>query len=283
METRWLYTTSENFTSLREISKDTCVIPMGCIEKHGLHLPLGTDILQANHIAFKASQIEPVCIFPDFTFGDISENSPTRPNGSISLPVETIMLLLEQLCEQIARNGFKKIMIYNGHGGNISWLKTFLRKLDQKPHDFVVVVFNIRCGIMERIAKSKTFKGLNDDDIKLAMDCLENRPEDGHGGYSETSFMLATAPESVKMDRLGIISGKSRNLTKKYKSVGITIRDGGWEIDYPNWLECDEPIGCNERIGEVAVKLESERLAKAIKFLKDDQDLIKWNQEKHIL
>ena len=64
METRWLYKTSSNFAALREESKNVCVIPMGCVEKHGLHLPLGTDILHASHIAYLASQVEPVCIFP---------------------------------------------------------------------------------------------------------------------------------------------------------------------------------------------------------------------------
>ena len=43
METRWLYTTSENFPALVEASKEVCVVPLGCVEKHGLHLPLGTD------------------------------------------------------------------------------------------------------------------------------------------------------------------------------------------------------------------------------------------------
>ena len=67
METRWLYTTSENFPALREAAKETCVIPMGCVEKHGLHLPLGTDIITVSRRAYLASQIEPVCVFPDFT------------------------------------------------------------------------------------------------------------------------------------------------------------------------------------------------------------------------
>lgn len=279
METRWLYTTSENFTALREASKDTCIIPMGCVEKHGLHLPLGTDILQASHIAWQASQLETVCVFPDFTFGDISENFPNKPAGNISIPVETEMLLLEQLSEQIASNGFKKIIVYNGHGGNVSWLNTFLRKLENKPHDFVMVVVNIRCGVMERIAKAKAFKGLTEEDRELTMKCKENRPVDGHAGYSETAYMMAVAPESVKMDRLGIVSGKSLELTKKYREMGITIRDHGWSINYPNCIDSDDPVGCNERIGKTAVKLEAERLARAIKYIKEDESLIKWHNE----
>ena len=109
METRWLYTTSENFPALVEASKGVCVIPMGCVEKHGLHLPLGTDIIHSSYIAHMASQMENVCVFPDFTFGDVSVNSAVYPHGSmpagsITLSVELEMMLLEELCEQMARN-----------------------------------------------------------------------------------------------------------------------------------------------------------------------------------
>ena len=50
METRWLYVTSEELEKLRDEVKGVCVIPMGAIEKHGLHLPLGTDIIQASFL-----------------------------------------------------------------------------------------------------------------------------------------------------------------------------------------------------------------------------------------
>ena len=131
METRWLYTTSENFPALVEKSAKTCIIPMGCVEKHGLHLPLGTDCIHSSFIAHEASKLETVCVFPDFTFGDVP-GGPALPAGSISVPVEMEMALLEQLCDQIGRNGFEKIIIFNGHGGNNPWLNTFLRNLMNK-------------------------------------------------------------------------------------------------------------------------------------------------------
>lgn len=285
METRWLYTTSENFEALRSASKNTCIIPMGCVEKHGLHLPLGTDIIQASHVAWLASQMETVCVFPDFTFGDIAENTPTMPAGNISMPLELEMRLLEELCGQIARNGFKKIMIYNGHGGNVSWISAFLRKLENKPHDYVLVNVNIKCAVMERMAKvllqkgSGAFAELMPEDEKLILECYEKKLKDGHSGYSETAYMLGTAPESVHMDRLGIVSGKSRNLTGIYKGAGIQIRDHGWGINFPDWIDSDDPMGCNERIGKVALQLEAERLANAIKIIKEDKNLIKWHNE----
>ena len=158
---------------------------MGCVEKHGLHLPLGTDILHASHIAHEASKLEPFTVFPDFIFGDVPDNYPNMPAGSITLPLETQMLLLEQLCEQITRNGYKKIAIYNGHGGNGPWLSTFLRKLENKPHDYVVVKVSLKLQAPHIMA--------------------EKIKEEGAGAVTE----------NVHLDRLGIESGLSTHVADK--------------------------------------------------------------------
>ena len=144
METRWLYVTSEQLTELKKESKEVCVIPMGCVEKRGTHLPLGTDMLQASVITQEASKIETFTVFPDFIFGDVPGNYSNMPEGTISIPLETQMLLLEHICDQIAKNGYKKIAIVNGHDGNKPWLATFLRKLENKPHNYVVVIINMK-------------------------------------------------------------------------------------------------------------------------------------------
>ena len=83
METRWLYHTSETFPRLVEESKGVCVIPMGCSEKHGLHLPLGTDCFEAEGTVLEAAKLETVCVFPTFFFGDDPIASPIKPEGSV--------------------------------------------------------------------------------------------------------------------------------------------------------------------------------------------------------
>lgn len=285
METRWLHITSEEFPRLREASKEVCVIPMGCVEKHGLHLPLGTDILQASHIAYEASKLETFCVFPDFVFGDVPENYPNMPEGTITLPLDTEMLLLEQLCDQIARNGYKKIVIYNAHGGNERWLDVFMRRVENKPHDYVVAKVFIKTVVPHDMAKeieekgAEVFPELNEDDIALIMKYHEEGMKIGHACISETAFLMGSYPDAVHLDRLGIEDGKNRHLTDKYKEHGIKIRDGGWGIDYPNAYSGDDPVGCNERIGKAAIRMEAERLAKAMKFLKEDEDLIKWHNQ----
>ena len=227
METRWMYVTSEEFVNLREISCDTCLIPIGCVEKHGLHLPLGTDILEASNIAWKASQLETVCVFPDFIFGDVPGNWNSPP-GTITLPMQTQLLLLEQLCEQIARNGFKKIIIYNCHGGNRIGLSAFMRDVENRPHDYVPMVIHGQDSLVKRLGEKLTEEGsgsipeLTVEDEELILGYYQGDFwEGGHAHFGETAFIFGTAPESVKMDRLGIVSGQSLHFGRKDCSIRV--------------------------------------------------------------
>lgn len=286
METRWLYTTSENFDALRELSCDTCVLPMGCVEKHGLHLPLGVDVFEAERLAYEASKLEPVCVFPTFCFGDVPDNSPNFAPGSITLPLETQMLLLEQMCEQIARNGFKKIVIYNSHGGNTPWLTTFLRKIDCDYHDFVLMFVNMKSRFLAEMSQNIRTQGpsaypeMNEEDIQYVLQCADENIISGHAGFGESAFTIGLEPETVHLERLGVVNGFSLNLTSQYAEAGISIKDGGWSINHPHAMHGHDPVGLNERIGKACVRHEAERVAKAIKLIKEDTNLIKWHNQR---
>jgi len=285
METRWLYHTSETFPTLVEESKGVCVIPMGCVEKHGLHLPLGQDIIQASYITHMASQLETVCVFPDFTFGDYCNAAPCQPAGTITLPVETETLLLEQLCEQISRNGMKKILILNAHGGNKVWLSTFLRKMYNTKHDFVLGVIFIDLPAPHKMAQvllekgSGALDGLTPEDEALILKYHKQSMKLGHGCFSETAFMMGIAPEAVHLERLGIECGLPNHKTDYLKEVGLRIVNDGWDVEYPNNYDGDDPVGCNERIGKVALRMEAERVAHAFKVFKEDENVLKWHAE----
>lgn len=286
METRWAYTTSENFPALREASRETCVIPMGCLEKHGLHLPVGADIIEASGVAYAGSQLETVTVFPDFTFGDFPDNSPTRPLGSITLPLEMEMDLLEVLCEQIAANGFKKILVLNGHGGNNSWLAAFSRRLSNKKRNFIFATYMIGLPAPHTMAEfllangSGSIPELTAEDEALLLKYHKMDMQIGHACMGETAFLMALCPDAVHLDRLGIESGENLRKTKYLKDAGISIMDNGWSINFPNAFQGDDPIGCNERIGKAALRMEAERFAHAVKVLKEDENLWKWHEER---
>lgn len=284
METRWLYTTSENFDALREASNGTCIIPMGCVEKHGLHLPVGTDIIEANAVAYAASQIETVCVFPDFIFGDVPDNSPNAPAGSIALKLETQMLLLEELCEQISRHGFKKILVLNGHGGNYHWLLAFARKLSNKKHDYAFAIADLELFAPHEMAQTilrdgpEAFPELTKEDIDLLLKYHEEKLVIGHACLGETSLVMSVAPDSVHLDRLGIESGLSLHKADYLAKAGIMIKDGGWGINYPNAYTGGDHE-CNERIAKAALRFTSEIYAQRFKLYKEDENVLKWLDE----
>ena len=285
METRWLYVTSEELATLRDEARGVCVIPMGCVEKHGLHLPLGTDILEASGITYAASQLETVAVFPDFIFGDVPEDNPGKPLGNITVTLETQMTLLEELCEQIAKCGFKKIMIYNSHGGNFPWLQTFLRKLTNKKRDFVLVIARDEMPVPHDMAEKIKREGpeavpeLTEEDVTLLLKYHEEKMLIGHACMTETAFVMGLHPDAVHLDRLGIESGKSTHEADYLAKAGIFMKDSGWGINYPNAYTGDDPIGCNERIGRAAIRMEAERLAGVFKLYKEDENIWRWHEQ----
>ena len=286
METRWLYTTSENFPTLREATGRTCVIPMGCVEKHGLHLPVGTDILEGSRLAYMASQLEPVCVFPDFTFGDVPGKAPySLPYGSIALPLETQMLLLEQLCGQIRDNGFEKILVLNAHGGNNFWLPAFARNLNNKNHDFVFATVYVKLPAPHTMAEILEKEGsgaipeLTPEDEALILKYHAEGMVIGHGCMGETANIMGIAPEAVRLDRLGIESGKDQHVIDHLRAAGLGLESNGWNLNFPNAYGGDDPYGCNERIGKAALRIEAERLAKAFKAFKEDTILPQWKKD----
>lgn len=285
METRWLYKTSGDFAELREKSRGVCVIPMGCVEKHGLHLAVGTDIILASHIAYLSSQRETFCVFPDFTFGDLPNNFPIKPEGSMSegnitLSLETEMLLLDELCRQISRNGYKKILVYNGHGGNSSWLNAFMRKLGNTKRDFVMGVVNLGLTVPHELARYLTEHGegsipeLTPEDEKTLQKQRSEGMLSGHAGMGECALMMGTDPTAVHFEFLGKESGKPTGRAGNLRRAGVRLADDGWDINVPNAYYGDDPYGCTETIGAAAVRIEVEKLCRAVKAFKDDDYLL---------
>ena len=180
----------------------------------------------------------------------------------------------------------KKIIILNAHGGNSPWLAEFLRTTIEDHHEYVVMIVNVALQAPHMMAEKILKEGrgcipeLTTEDEDLLLKHHEENMQIGHGGFGETSYMMGIAPEAVKMDRIGIEDGLSRNLTSKFSEAGIQIRDGGWGYNYPQAFHGHAPVGCNERIGKAAIRLEAERIANAIKVVKEDEEMIPWNELK---
>ena len=95
---------------------DRTVLPLGCTEQHA-YLSLSTDSILAERLAIEAAEPLGVPVSPVLSYG-ITPYFGAYP-GTITLRVETYMSILRDLLDALAGHGFKRILIVNGHGGNV--------------------------------------------------------------------------------------------------------------------------------------------------------------------
>jgi creatinine amidohydrolase len=239
--------TSPKFPKAVELAGGVCVIPLGVIEKHGPHLPIGTDMYESREIAFRAAQKEYAVVFPPYFAGQINE-AKHQP-GAIAYSSELLWKMLEETCQELSRNGLKKIILFNGHGGNTSFLQYFCQTQLAKQEDFVVVLF--RPG--------------NDPVNSAEIKSLKKAKLDGHAGEEETSMMYFMNPAYVDQDALKSQSGLDQNkLNIPFGYTGIW-----WYAKYPNHFASDYNTP-DKRLGELLITSEAGQLAELIKYLKTD-------------
>ena len=131
---------------------------------------------QVHAIACRAAELEPCVVFPTYWFGQGHEASCFA--GSVNFPPRLLYEMLEVLLDQIARNGFKKIVIFSGHGGNSHFLDYFAMTQLDREVDYTLYIL----------------RGAGKRQLALA-DMWETKY--GHAGEEETSQIMAITPEGV--------------------------------------------------------------------------------------
>jgi len=234
-----------------------CVIPLGIMEKHGPHLPLGTDLFEAREAAFTAAKKEYAIVFPPYYFGQIFE--ARHQPGTISYSTELMWKMLEETCGELSRNGLKKIVLLNGHGGNTSFLQFFCQSQLASDKDYIVVLF----------------RGGADKVLDSQIEALKKAKLDGHAGEEETSMMFVIRPDLVDQQVIKSESGlNQRRLDKMpFGYTGIW-----WYANYPNHYASDVAVP-NKRLGELLIASEAGQLAELIKYLKNNNTVEQLQEE----
>jgi creatinine amidohydrolase len=249
--------TSPQFIGAVEKAGGVCVIPLGIIEKHGPHLPLGTDLFEAREIAVSAAKKEYTIIFPPYFTGQIFE-AKHQP-GAIAYSKDLMWKMLEETCAELSRNGLKKIILLNGHGGNNNFLQYFCQAQLAEQNNYVVVFF--RPG--------------EDPDLDKEIASLEKAKLDGHAGEEETSMMYVIRPDLVD---LGAIKNESGLDQDRLKGLPFGYTGIWWYAKYPNHFASDvaQP---NEKLGKLLIEKDAKQLAVLIKFMKSDNSIEKLQDE----
>jgi creatinine amidohydrolase len=159
---------------LERMPKGETVIlfPIGSLEVHGSHLPLGIDGLVIEKIAQLAAEKEPPSlVLPTLDYAYANENAHFP--GGISLSAKTLIPLIEEICDEVSRNGFNKIILLNGHGGNNQVLRVIQRDMLRERRDYVTYMYvepwsPIEQGIRE-LAKGATIDHACEIETSIAL------------------------------------------------------------------------------------------------------------------
>ncbi len=171
-----------NWKQIDALPRETTllVLPTAAIEQHGHHLPLATDTLINNlllgHALAKLPADAPVYALPPVHYGKSNEHIGFP--GTLSVSASTFMAVVRDLGSSIASAGFRKLALYNTHGGNTSLVDVMARDLRAE--------FKLRTFAMHGSAGTQ-FEDLNPQERAWGF----------HAGEVETAFLLASVPELV--------------------------------------------------------------------------------------
>ena len=258
---RWDELTATDWPIALERSSYTCILPIGILEKHGMHLPFGTDLINAREWSARASQKEYAVLFPDYFFGQNFRNR--HQPGNISLPSKMLLDILDATCEEIGRNGFKKIVIVNGHGGNVMMLNYFVLTQLEKRRSYAVYLFgggNNDAEFREKVAA-----------LKKSDPAINN----GHAGEEETSGMLYMKPELVKLNQAEKESGLS---TKQLEIPPGLFTPITWFANFPNQY-AGEGHKSTVEYGKLITEQQVAALINALKFIKSDTKTLEFQNQ----
>jgi creatinine amidohydrolase len=254
LSVHWEELTAADFRSGIHQAQGTCLLPFGILEKHGPHLPLGTDLLNVRYAALHAADQEYAVVFPEYYFGQIFEAKHEPGTVAYSAPLQ--MQLLQETTDEMARNGCKKVIIVNGHGGNEHLLPFFAQTQLDKPHDYVVYV--VATG-----------------DAPPGGPLHKSSAVNWHAGEAETSHTMISRPDLVHLDRAASESGADQKRVNLPENVYTGI---WWYARFPNHYSGEGALATRE-LGEYDMKAWVSSIVTAIRAVKADQESLKLQNE----
>ena len=250
---KWENLTADQLREAVKQSNRTVVLPVSITEKHGHHLPLGTDTFINRLILNRAEELLPsMVVAPEVTFGQGGETM--NGQGTIALPGELILALLEGVCDELHRNGFEKILIADGHGGNEKCLPFFSQSMLTKRKPYVVFTVNTwyMTGEEEKALGDKY--GWDDDP--------------GHADRDETALVMAYDENLVHMD---LYDPKEPHYFKGAEWMGENgiFSAVHWPMERETHVT-GRPDLASRELGEELCNIHARHLARQVRLIQED-------------
>jgi len=158
--------------------KPVVLLPVGAIEQHGPHLPIGADLIQPMTVLERVAERTGAILAPPIPYGVVQTSRPFP--GSVSVSFDALRAYARDVLADLVRNGFRRVVVVSGHaeGAHLAALREAAKEVvDRGGADITV---------------------LSDYDVVYGSEFSERSEGDGHSGKVETSRLLAQRPDLVK-------------------------------------------------------------------------------------
>lgn len=199
------------FNTKKDFEESNCtvaILPVGALEQHGSHLPVGTDTIFAEYFGRKiASKIENAYLLPVIPITSSIEHR--KGKGTVYIKGDTLAMIMRDIAESLQYSGVKKLIILNIHGGNWS-IKPAVRLLNRELEPFEVIL------VESNVASHRH------------GEIFKHTQHDLHAGEFETSLMLYLHKEYVKEIKEQINPEFMPQAFMDYFDVTEITQDGYW-------------------------------------------------------
>lgn len=191
MTMEWSKTTWDELPSKLVAANQAAILPIGATEQHGPHMGCGMDYVLADILCRAVAEKTNVPMLPTMPYGCSLGHSRRWP-GTLAVTPITLINLMKELGDWAYHSGIRRLFIVNTHVTNAAPLRCALEMLRAEHDDMMVAVFN-SAHLSQRVKQFHHADG-----------------EDWHANDAETSLMLATAPEMVRIDKLHLADDLDR-------------------------------------------------------------------------
>ncbi len=196
-----MLTWEQSYDAFERAQPRLAVVPIGALEQHSTHLPIGTDFILVQEVARRVAEQLEAWLLPALPYSNSQEHHEFH--GTVWLRPTTLAAVVEDLVLSLRHQGIRYVVLLSGHGGN--WiLKPTVRQLNLTYPD-VKVLFS----------------------SAAAVPAGAGPVEEMHAGASETSRLLAIAPHLVKDHRTDYVPAEGREFID-YVGMRAVTPSGVW-------------------------------------------------------
>jgi creatinine amidohydrolase len=241
----WENLTMPGLEELRHKTR-TVILPLGSVEEHGPHLPLGTDTFHALEVARRVAALRPVIVAPPLFYG-MCRSTREHP-GTVSISGDSLRSLLLDLGREFHRQGWRNLIFLSGHAGG-----THMGAMLEAAETLLAELPQARLAVVNL--------------LDLLREVLADRPHlvrtkgDAHAGEVETALMLAAYPQ--------LVQGTAPAEWPRFPKY-VLVRDKRRYWPGGVW---GDPAAATAAQGEEILEAEARRLAEVVASLEEAEGL----------